>query len=358
MMAKTLTEVLTEQDLEPQESSGGRKVLPCPFHKGDNEASFTIYPNETYFCFGCEVWGDAVKFLVEYKGFSNHEALEYVGIDYKTPRADKSQVIKVKNTHKTFKFLYEVAEIYHDFLLQTPGAINYLYKRGLTEETILKYKLGYTDGRVVSFNTAYEMDLALEIGLINKNSYEMMSHRITVPNLLEEGYCDFLMGRTVTNDKVKYLGTRMPKPLQGFYEVRHSPVIFVVEGQFDWLTLRQWGYPAIAMSGTHQTLVNAALLEDKKLILVPDYDESHVGENTMNSLKAKFGDRATILDYSELRTGSGKFDVSALAESPGGELLFKTIVTEQLSWLTTFMSNRILMKWFPTLVGSTHSLST
>lgn len=352
-MAKTLTEVITEQGLELRDSSGGRKVLPCPFHKGDNEASFTVYPNETYFCFGCEAWGDAVAFLVGFKGMSQSEALEYVGFDYKTPRSEKAQVIKVKNTSKTFKFLFDVAMDYHEFLMNTPGALNYLERRGLTRQTVLKYKLGYTDGQVLNLQTAYEMDLALEIGLINRNSYEMMGHRITIPNLTEPGYCDFIMGRTVTNDKVKYLGTRMPKPLHGFYEVRHSPIIFVVEGHFDWLTLRQWGYPAIAMGGTHGTKSNDYLLADKKLVILPDYDESGIGQKTAESMQAKFGQNAYILDYSELKQSGEKLDISTLGESPGGLHLFTSLVQEQLPWLTSSMSRRILDRWLPTLAGTT-----
>jgi len=352
-MAKSLTEVITEQGFQPEETSGGRKTLRCPFHKGDNEASFTIYPNETYFCFGCEVWGDAVNFLVQFKGMSSEEALKYVGFDFKTPRSEKAQVIKVKNTSRTFKFLFDVAMDYHEFLMSTPGAMNYLQKRGLSEDTIRKYRLGYTDGHVLSLNTAHEMELALEIGLINKNSYEMMGHRITIPNLTEEGQCDFIMGRTVTNDKVKYLGARMPKPLHGFYEVRHSPIIFVVEGHFDWLTLRQWGYPAIAMGGTHGTKSNDNLLVDRKLILLPDYDESGIGQKTMETMQKKFGDKAFILDYSELKREGEKLDISTLGESPGGKHLFTTILQEQMPWLIMSMSKRILSRWLPPLVGTT-----
>jgi len=353
-VAKTLIEVLIEQELEPKESSGGRQILPCPFHKGDNEASFTIYTNGTYFCFGCEAWGDAVKFLVEFKGISNQEALDYVGVDYKTPKAEKAQVIKVRNPTKSFQFLFYIATNYHEYLMNTPGALSYLEKRGLSMDTIVKYKLGYTDGRVLNLQTAYEMELALEIGMMNKNSYEMMSHRITVPNLTVDGQCDFIMGRTVTNDKIKYLGARMPKPIHGFYEVRHSPILFVVEGQFDWLTLRQWGYPAIAMSGTHSTKSNDGLLEGKKLVIVPDYDESGIGLSAAQKLQNKFGEMAVILDYSELRKANEKLDVSTLAESPGGEFLFNTIVKEQLPWLTLSTSKRILTKWFPSLTATTY----
>lgn len=356
-MAKTLTEVISELEFEIFDGGSGRRKINCPFHTGDHEPSLTIYPNETYFCFGCEAWGDAVKFLVDFKEWTHEEALQYVGADYKTPKSDKAQVIKVKNTVQTFKFLFDVSVEYHEFLMATPGALNYLYKRGLSNETIRKYKLGYTDGQVLNLSV-YETQLALEIGLVNKGGYEMLSHRVTVPNMTEPGYCDFIMGRTVTNDKVKYLGARMPKPIQGFYEIRHSPIIFLVEGQFDWLTLRQWGYPAAVMSGTHLTRINRQLLEGKHVVIVPDYDDSNVGITAANKLLNSLGDSAMVLDYSELKTGAGKLDVSALAENTGGEFLFQTIVKEQLSWLNITLSQRTLSKWLPSLAGTTPLAST
>jgi len=346
-MAKTLVQVLEECDIEVKESGGGRKVATCMLHTGDNEASFTVYPNETYYCFGCQAWGDAVIFLETYKGMTEKEALEYVGVDFKSAKRDRSQVIKVKNTTHTFKFLYDVASDYHDFLLQTPGAINYLKSRGLSLDTIKKYKIGFSDGAVLNLQTAWEMKLAMEAGLITKNNFEQMSQRITIPNLTEESQCDFIIGRTVTNTKPKYLGATLPKPIHGFYEVRHSPIIFLAEGQFDWLTLRQWGYPAAVLGGTSLTKHNALLLADKKIVLLPDYDAT-VGEATMDSIQKRFGENAMVLNYSELRTTEEKLDISTLAESPGGETLFQQLVMEQVQWIYS-LSRRSLQLWFPVL---------
>lgn len=142
----------------------------------------------------------------------------------------------------------------------------------------------------------------------------------------------------------------MPKPIHGFFEVRHSPILFVVEGQFDWLTLRQWGYPAVAISGTHSTRANDQLIANKKLVIVPDYDESNIGMQAAQKMQSKFGENAVILNYSELRKGKEKLDVSTLAESPGGELLFNTIVREQLAWIHV-LSRRLRERWMPTLLG-------
>src|SRR5260221_491140 len=148
-MSKTLIEILQENDVKLFES-GDKWVAVCPFHKGDRDPSFTIYPGNTYFCFGCQKWGNPVKFLVEYKGITAKEALEIVGEDYELPKSEK-QAIKIKNLLKTSKFLYEVAEHYHKHLISQPGPIKYLQDRGLTTDTISRYMLGYTDGAVLEF---------------------------------------------------------------------------------------------------------------------------------------------------------------------------------------------------------------
>lgn len=347
-MVKTLTQILTEEEIEVTPSSGGRLVARCMFHTGDHEASFTIYPNQTYFCFGCEVWGDVVKFLVDYKGLSFDKAVERVGADYKVRTVDKPQVIKVKNTLHSYKYLYDIAVQYHEFLLQTPGAIKYLEKRGLTRETIKKYKIGYTDGGVLKISWAWEQELALEMGLINKAGFEQLSHRITIPNITEKGYADFLIGRTITNDKIKYLGARMPKPIHGFYEVRHSPILFLAEGQFEHLTLSQWGFPSAVLGGSHLSKSNLALIRDKKLIIIPDLDPDGQGMAAASKIKDQLGENAAILDYTELHTGAGKLDISTLAESPGSETLFKILVKEQFPWISLY-NERVINKWIPAL---------
>jgi DNA primase len=340
-MAKTLLEVLPEKGVELIPSSNGRWVATCPFHKGDRDPSFTVYPTDTYFCFGCHIWGDALSFLLTYCNMSPKEALEYVGEDYSSRKFDKKQVIKVKNTVLTWAFLHDVAKEYHDFLQITPGAVQYLKNRGLKEETIKKYMLGYTDGRVLSLRWAVEQEMGLEVGLINERGNELLSHRITIPNLLGNNECDFIVGRTVTNDRLKYLGLRMPKPLFGFYSIRHSPVVFVVEGQFDWLILKQWGYPALVLGGSHLPKVYDHLLIGKKLIVLPDQDD--VGFKAAAELQRRFSD-TYIIDYSDL----GVHDIGDLGKVEDGEYLLKQKVLEQAGWIR-LLSPKILEKWFPNL---------
>lgn len=341
-MSKTLLEVLKENELELSESGGGRWVVNCPFHEGDNDPSFTIYPNETYYCFGCGVWGDAVKFLVEYKHITQEEALEIVGIDYKFPRTHKNKIVKLRNVLGTWKFLGQATNDYHDYLKKTPGAATYLHGRGFNDETIAKYKLGYTDGYVLNYKFAEEYAMALEVGLTNKDGFEVMSHRIVIPNLIGDNEVDFMTGRTIANSKTKYVHTRGIRALHGFFEVRKSPVLFLVEGQMDWLMLRQWGWPAAAIGGSRLTRQNEIALESKRIIYVPDNDDT--GRKNAEKISERFPN-TTVLDYSEF----GVKDVAEFAQIKASERVFTDMIREQASWIFSY-SMETLNQWLAPLM--------
>lgn len=341
-MAKTLQEVLEESNIQTFESSNGRRVANCPFHEGDRSPSFTLYPNETYFCFGCKVWGNPVKFLVDYKGMDAQAALQYVGIDYSLPKTQK-RIIKVRNTLKTGKFLYDIALRYHQNLIATPGPMKYLQDRGITLRTAVNNMIGYTDGSVLTLDTAEEYELANEVGLLNKDGYETLSHRITIPNIIDGTYCDFMTARTVINAKPKYLGLRMNKPIMGFHQYRHSPILFMVEGQFDYLLLRQWGFPAVVMSGSHITRHNASLLKGKYIVYIPDNDE--VGRNAGKAIAETFGSRCAVIDLSK---HTDYKDISEWSQNyPYAQTVFQEALEEALCDI--LLSNPIWMKYVPQL---------
>jgi len=327
-MSKSLLEILQESDIKMVQR-GDRWVAHCPFHAGDNSPSFTVYPNMTYFCFGCRVWGDGVKFLMDYRGMPFAMALEIAGEQSRSRPAKR--VIKVNNTGMIWPYLREVAERYHQFLLVTPGAVSYLHYRGLTDETISRFRLGFTDGALIDPQTEGEYFVALHAGVVTENKdhdwWETLAHRITIPNLIPNtNYCDFIMGRTVTKDKIKYLGLRIPKPLFGLQEAAENETIYLVEGHFDWLILKQWGYPAIVSGGTNIPAYNLVPLKSRRLVIVPDNDEP--GLAAAQRLQARVPD-SIILDYADL----GVKDVGELGTRADGRTLFDQKVGEQVTWL-------------------------
>ena len=322
-MGKSLVEILEEADVKLAKK-GDKWSANCPFHTGDRTPSFFVYPNMTYFCFGCNVWGDAVKFLVEYKGWSYEQAIEYAGPEgrYK-PR---TRTVIPKSLSGWHSLLFESVENYHQFLLSTPGAISYLHSRGLSDETISKYRLGFSDGAVLDLEDDQRYAVAKQIGLIGEdddNWWETMAQRITIPNILSRyGYCDFVTGRTVAKSKTKYLGVKLPKPLYGLLEAKDSPVLFLVEGQFDWLILKQWGYPAIVGGGTNLTPDNILALRNRRVIIVPDNDEEGIlaAEKTRSQLQY-----SEILNYIDLEVK----DVGELGTRNNGKFEFADAILRQ-----------------------------
>jgi len=339
-VGKGLIEILQENNISLRKR-GDKFVAHCPFHEGDNSPSFTIYPNMTYFCFGCRAWGDAVKFLVDYKNMPFYLAMEYVGEEFR--KHVEKKIIKVSNSVATWSFLYDVAEKYHKFLKQTPGAVSYLHYRGLTDETIDKFRIGFTDGGVLRIDSAEEYKIAIDAGLISEDGYEILAHRITIPNLIHSiKACDFIIGRTVAKDRMKYLGLRIPKPIYGLMDVVDSPIVFITEGQFDWLTLRQWGYPAIVVGGTHIQSYNLIALRSKRVIIVPDNDE--VGLKAASDITNKLPN-SMVLDYQIANVK----DVAELGTQGDGMEKFDGTVKEQISWISDMSQSQQTM-WFPRLM--------
>lgn len=341
-MGKGLIEILQENKIDLQKRSGNRWVAHCPFHEGDNSPSFTVYPNMTYFCFGCRAWGDAVKFLVDYKNMPVYMAMEYVGEEARKRAVKKT--IKLSNSTASWSLLYEAALEYHEFLKITPGAISYLHYRGLTDETISKFKIGFSDGAVLKLNTVIDYEIGVQLGLINEDGWETLAHRITIPNLLTNiKACDFIIGRTVTKDKIKYLGLKVPKPVYGLMDTMLSPIVFIVEGQFDWLMMKQWGYPAVVIGGTHIQSYNIGILRLKQVVIVPDNDVVGLRAGADMALKLP---NSMLLDYASL----GVKDIAELGTQGNGMELFDKLVKEQVSWISD-MSQTQQMKWFPRLAG-------
>lgn len=345
-MSKTLLEILKENNVEVFER-GSRWVASCPFHEGDRNPSFTIYPTETYFCFGCRAWGDAIRFLVEYRGWPYSQAAEYVG---KISEPRKRSIIKVHKKSSMYTFLLNVSNAYHKFLMQNDGAVAYLKSRGLTTKTIKDFKMGYTDGAVLELDET-SWPLALASGLIHKDGKETLSHRITIPNLVDKENVDYIVGRTVNNDRTKYLGIKTPKPIYGLVDAWHSPVLLLVEGQFDWLILKQWGFPAISVGGANVTKFNLTILQQKLVVIVPDNDK--VGRTFAKNLSEKLP-KSMVLDYSSM--GVKDIGEAGMAGDEAKEQ-FTKIIKEEVSWISS-MSPQILKKSFPSLSSILPSLST
>ncbi len=243
----------------------------CPFHK-EKSPSFSVNPQKGFFyCFGCHAHGDAIEFLVQYDKMTFPEAVttlaNYVGLAL--PSHNDEDLSTEKKS--ALKLLAHAARYFQEQLQHNKKAQEYLKARGLDEDTIKQFKLGFAPpGWDNLFSKCAKSPALINemflIGLIKKNQqnkyYDVFRDRIMFPIRNIRGQVIGFGGRG--DDKPKYLNSpetplfHKGRELYGLYETRqqHATLerILIVEGYMDVIALSQHGIKnAVATLGTATT---------------------------------------------------------------------------------------------------------
>jgi len=296
---------------------GSSLVGLCPFHQ-EKTPSFGVVPHKNIFhCFGCGEGGDCFKFVMKTRGLSFFEAIkelgEQVGIDVE----DKQLTEAEKKRYQKRATLYDVCEaasrFYHSCLLTRPEgkpALDYLTNRGITEETIKAFQIGFAPARwdaVLDYlrREGYSPQLAASAGLVrfrnesdpSQGCYDMFRGRVMIPILDKRGKVVAFGGRVleslagtsdaVHSDAAKYVNSSetdiyiKSKVLYGLQQARRSVQardrILVVEGYFDVISLHQAGFEeAVATCGTALTEEHCRMIRPltRKVVALFDSDEA------------------------------------------------------------------------------------
>ena len=252
----------------------------CPFHH-EKTPSFTVSKNKQFYhCFGCGAHGNAIGFLMEYDKLEFLEAVEelanFLGLD--VPREPSSTKIdKPQPGFKTKRDLYElmqeIARLYQQQLLNSIPAQAYLQKRGLSQEIIERFAIGFVpdsfDSVLKQFGRSRdEQQKLLDLGMLSRNEngrvYDRFRHRIMFPIRDRRGRTIAFGGRVLGDEKPKYLNSpesltyRKSNELYGLFEALQTndtpDKLLVVEGYMDVIALAQFGIGyAVASLGTATT---------------------------------------------------------------------------------------------------------
>lgn len=166
----------------------------CPFHPERNP-SFYVSPDKQFFyCFGCGVGGDVINFLMRIEGLSFPEALrrlaEEVGVQI--PLSGVSQE-EEERRERLFRINEAASSYYHRLLLDHPDAEHarlHLDERGLGEEAVRRFKLGYAPRAFDALLThldalGFDPEEALRAGLVRRREdgsyYDLFRDRLTFP---------------------------------------------------------------------------------------------------------------------------------------------------------------------------------
>ncbi|NJD64428.1 MAG: hypothetical protein FIB00_04160 [Chloroflexi bacterium] len=311
---------------------GERFVGCCPFHE-ESHPSLVVYPaTKSFFCFGCRASGDVIDFLRRKEGIGFREALDLLGErPAPSPETPKRDAVEATTPQAAPRLtvddrliLSAACDLYHEALLQNERALKYLERRGLALPVIQRCRLGYSDGQVLKpFLQRHRFSLrrATEMGLLRKDGSEALTRRIVVPEL-RGGRCAWMVGRSLDERRLKYLGLSLPKPILGYESLRGHQRIFVTEGAFDYLTGVSWGLPICALLGTHVRAGRLGLLERvPEVVLVFDTDDE--GQRAAHDLSASLGPRAHVVELP-----GGVKDLGDLGARPDGRETFFALLAD------------------------------
>jgi DNA primase len=329
-----ISEVISKYVNLKAKSKGSFSGL-CPFHS-EKTPSFTVSDAKGFYhCFGCGVHGNAISFLMEHKGYSYVEAIKELAniAGMQIPIADAKTEQKYHEKQKIINSSLELMELatkyYERNLKSSSGTIarDYLQNRGLTAETIDKFRIGFATDEWEGLRNYLQKqgasdDIMLANGLITEKEdggkkYDRFRNRIIFPIFDSQNRVIAYGGRILNEDKTqaKYLNsseTELFKKgyvLYGYNFARDNAYkksqAIVVEGYMDVITMHQAGFDnCVAPLGTAVTENHIFQLwkMTKEPIFCMDGDEAgiraskRVAEEFMKYLKAGYSIKFCFLN--------------------------------------------------------------
>ncbi|MEK7148517.1 MAG: DNA primase [Patescibacteria group bacterium] len=285
------------------EKAGGNFKACCPFHN-ERTPSFFISPSrQTYHCFGCNKGGDVISFVEEIEGLDFQGALKVLadraGVTLTRERAG------AKDERDAIHSALELATKFYEAVLpKFPDAVAYLTNRGLTQETIKSFRVGFAPDEWRSLGdfltkkgvTESVMEHAGLIVRSPKGFYDRFRGRIMFPITDSSGRVIAFSGRILKEEAGKTLGEsaaakyvnspetevfHKSRALFGLFQareaIRRADACVLVEGQMDLILSHQANVSnAVASSGTALTSEHLQMIKrfSKNIVLALDADNA------------------------------------------------------------------------------------
>ena len=272
----------------------------CPFHNEKSPSFSVSRGKQMYYCFGCGAGGNVFTFIMEYENYSFVEAFkmlaERAGVNI--PEVEYSKEAKERADLKaTLLEINKLAAKYFYAQLKTEQgklAHTYLTGRGLSEETITAFGLGYSNKYSNDLyrylkTKGYKDELLVKAGLISVDerhgAHDKFWNRVMFPIMDVNNRVIGFGGRVMGDAKPKYLNSPetevfdKSRNLYGLNRARTSrkPYFLICEGYMDVISLHQAGFTnAVASLGTALTTGHASLIKRyvNEVYLTYDSDEA------------------------------------------------------------------------------------
>lgn len=278
----------------------------CPFHN-ERTPSFSVNRQRNFcFCFSCKKGGSPVNFIMQKEGVSYHDALLQLARRYgiKVEERELTDEEKKAQTEREAMLVaneWAMKKMEADMRDTEEGrdvGLQYFYQRGVTDEAIRQFHLGYaldspTALTEAARKTGYDINVLKALGLTGTSQkgydYDRFRGRVIFPILNSSGKVIAFGGRDLKGGLAKYINSpesqlyKKSNELYGIYQTRSAIVkedkCFLVEGYMDVIGMWQSGMQnVVASSGTALTDGQIALIHrfTRKVTLIYDGDKAGI----------------------------------------------------------------------------------
>lgn len=273
----------------------------CPFHN-EKTGSFSVSPGkQMYYCFGCGAGGNVFTFLMQYENFTFGEAMQQladrVGIELPQQEMTSAQKREADKRARLLEINKEAAMYFYRLLRSPRGqnAYQYFKKRELSDETMQRFGLGYSDQYSDDLyrylrSKGYDDQILKETGLVTidevRGGHDKFWNRAMFPIMDVHNRVIGFGGRVMGDGEPKYLNSPETKifdksrNLYGLNIARSTRKnqLLLCEGYMDVIALHQAGFTnAVASLGTAFTEQQANLIRRYTDEVLLTYDSDGAG---------------------------------------------------------------------------------
>jgi len=276
----------------------------CPFHN-EKTPSFSVTPEKGfYYCFGCGASGNVFNFLINHEHYTFMEAVEKLAnrANIALPVMELSDEERYRESQKQemYKVNEMAATFFHNCLMQTgmgKEGLSYLRNRGLSMDTINKFRLGFAPDNWDKLYKAFiergvTEKVLLQLGLCRESNgkvYDYFRNRVMFPICDGKGRVVAFGGRVLDDSTPKYLNSpeteifNKRRLLFGFDKayraIREKKQAILVEGYMDVISAHNRGISNVVASlGTAYTKEHGQLLMRQTEEIVLAYDMDGAGQ--------------------------------------------------------------------------------
>lgn len=245
-------------------------IIFCPFHNNSRTPAGEIHKsNGLFFCFSCQKTANLVELVMHTSSRTYFEAARF--INGKAELSNISDDIQKSLSDKPdfVQFDELLIKRLNNQALESPRAMRYFNGRLITNESVAKFTLGFSE----------KQDM------------------VTIPVHSPDGMAIGFVGRSIEGKDFKNTpGLPKSKALFNLHRVKNSDRVYVVESSFDVIRLSQVGLPAVATMGANVSGAQIDLLRRffNNIIVIADNDEA--GSNMKTRVIEKLGSRVSVIN--------------------------------------------------------------